>query len=235
MKYGLGALLMLVAPVAAFAQVVPVPAFDDPRFQTVSYDAVRPVRLVAFPAANLTVMLLPGDRITRVVSSDSSAFDVRITGSRDSLNIAALRPGASATLRVETSQRSYAFDLETGQGLTAAYIVRFVDGAAAPAVLPPAYPAPFDPTALIGEYRLSGDRALRPARIGDDGRRTYIQWGEYQSLPAVFGIGPTGEEEVVDGYMRDGTFTIDRVYGELVFRIDDEKAKARRREERKAR
>jgi len=44
----------------------------------------------------------------------------------------------------------------------------------------------------------------------------------------VFGIGYNGEEEVVDGYMRDGVFTIDRVYGELVFRIDKKRARARR-------
>jgi type IV secretion system protein VirB9 len=42
----------------------------------------------------------------------------------------------------------------------------------------------------------------------------------------VFGIGFNGEEEVVDGYMRDGVFTIDRVYGELVFRIDKKRARA---------
>jgi len=222
-------LLISVMPATAMAQASPTPAFEDPRLQTVAYDAARPVRLVAFPTANLTVMLLPGDRITRVVSSDSKAFDVRITGSLDSLNIAALRPDAVATLLVETNERHYEFDLETGQGLAAAYIVRFVENGPSSVPSPPAGPVTPDPAALTGEYKLSGDRALRPTQIGDDGQRTYIQWGEYQSLPAVFGIGPTGAEEVVDGYMRDGIFTIDRVYGEIVFRIDKERAKARRR------
>jgi type IV secretion system protein VirB9 len=36
----------------------------------------------------------------------------------------------------------------------------------------------------------------------------------------VLGIGATGQEEVVPGYMRHGIFTIDRVYSELIFRID---------------
>ncbi len=231
MKMLLAALLASGLGASAAAQIAPVPAFDDPRLQTVAYDPARPVRLVAFPAANLTVMLLPGERIERVVTSDRNAFEVTITGSNDSLNIAALRPGATATLLVETRERRYEFDLETGEGLAAAYVVRFVEPAlaAAPPITEPVGP---DPASLIGEYRLSGDRALRPASIADDGRRTYIEWGEYQALPAVFGIGPTGEEEVVPGYMRDGIFTIDRVYGELVFRIDRERAKARRRDER---
>jgi type IV secretion system protein VirB9 len=44
----------------------------------------------------------------------------------------------------------------------------------------------------------------------------------------VFAIGPTGDEQVVDGYMRDGLFVIDRVHEELVFRIDKAMATARR-------
>ena len=44
----------------------------------------------------------------------------------------------------------------------------------------------------------------------------------------MFGIGVNGEEEVVDGYMRGDVFTIDRVYGQLVFRIDKKRARARR-------
>jgi type IV secretion system protein VirB9 len=199
---------------------------DDPRLQTIAYDPSRPIRLVAFPDANLTVMLLPGESIDRVVLSEGGMFDVRITGSNDSLNIVPLRADAAATLLVDTGQRRYEFELDTGEGLAAAYLVRFLPQQAPPMPVPPV--APIDQAAMTGEYRLSGEQALRPTRIGDDGTRTYIEWGEYQSLPAVFGIGPTGKEEVVDGYMRDGRFTIDRVYAELVFRIDRKKAAARR-------
>lgn len=218
------ALLLALGPAPALAQVAPTPGFDDPRLQTVAYDPTRPVRLVAYPGANLTVMLLPGERIAQTVLSDPTAFEVRAAGPRDSLNIVALRPDATATLLVDTSARRYEFDLETGEGLAAAYLVRFV-GPGGPA---PAAPAPI-PADLKGEYRLSGEPTLLPSRIGDDGERTYIEWGKYQSLPAVFGIGTAGEEEVVDGYMRGDVFTIDRVYAELVFRVDDKRALAQRR------
>jgi type IV secretion system protein VirB9 len=77
-------------------------------------------------------------------------------------------------------------------------------------------------------YRLSGDRALWPVEIGDDGIHTYIVWSEEQSLPAVFAINAIGREEMVDGYMRQGIFTIDRIYEKLVFRIDKKAAKAKR-------
>lgn len=226
-------LLALLLPAAAQAQLAPTPSMEDPRLQTVVHDPALPVRLVAFPSATLTVMLLPGDRIERVAVSDTNAFEVKITGPADGLNIDARRPGATATLVVETQGRRYEFDLVTGEGLAAAYLVRFVDPGLPP--MPPSNaPIPFPPTApdpaaaVTATYRLSGERALRPTLIADDGVRTWLEWGEYQSLPAVFGIGPTGAEEVVDGYMREGRFIIDRIYSELVFRIDRKNAKARR-------
>jgi type IV secretion system protein VirB9 len=223
-------LLLAALPTVGTAQVSPTPGFDDPRLQTIAYDTSRPVRLVAFADANLTVMLLPHDQIQRVVMSDQAAFEVRVTGSNDALNIRPLRPEAAATLAVDTSRRRYEFDLHTGEGLAAAYVVRFVPPGAPAQPRSMAVPGVPERAALIGEYRLSGDRVLRPIRISDDGVRMYIEWNEYQSLPAVFGVGPTGEEEVVDGYIRDGVFTIDRIYGELVFRIDRMRARARRLE-----
>jgi type IV secretion system protein VirB9 len=238
------AMLLALAGLAAplWAQVSPTPAFDDPRLQTVAYDPARPVRLVAFPDASLTVVLLPDDPIERVVVSDPLAFDARPLEANDSLSLRALRENASATLLVDTQLRRYEFELATGSGLAAAYLVRFIGSGPATAslqqapALPPPPMAPMPPVALtaqvptdmVGEYRLSGERSLQPSKIGDDGTRTYLEWDAYQSLPAVFGIGFNGEEEVVDGYMRGGVFTIDRVYGELVFRVDKKRARARR-------
>ena len=227
MKRLLPVLLLVALPGAALAQQAPTPSFDDPRLQSVAYDPAKPVRLVAFPNSTLTVMLLSGDRIERVVVSDPAAFGVSVTGPGDGLHIVPLRSDGAATLLVDTSLRRYEFDLATGEGLAAAYLVRFIDprGSSGSAPAPVLEPA-------TGLYRLSGERALLPYRISDDGDRTYLEWTKEQSLPAVFGIGTNGEEEVVDGYMRDGIFTIDRVYGELVFRIDSKRGKARRVRER---
>jgi type IV secretion system protein VirB9 len=220
----LPALLLASLPGTAVAQQAPTPSVEDPRLQSVAYDPARPVRLVAFPNSTLTVMLLPGDRIERIVVSDPAAFEVRATGPNDGLTVAPLSSYSEATLLVDTSLRRYEFDLATGSGLAAAYLVRFTG----PGGNPPPASRPSDAVQTGGEYRISGEAELRPSRIRDDGERTYIEWGRYQSLPAVFGIAANGEEEVVDGYMREGVFTIDRVYHELVFRIDRKRAKARR-------
>jgi type IV secretion system protein VirB9 len=221
----LPAMLAAASPLAA--QVAPVPGPEDPRLQTLTQREGERARLVAFPEGTLTLIMAPGDRIERVMLSDSSAFSVTITGHNDSLAIAPLRAGATAAMTVETAGGRREYDLATGSGLAAAYVVRLVDSA-------PAHVGDFrqdlqpDLATMPGSYRLRGSRSLRPQRIADDGYKTYIDWPPEQALPAVLGIGPTGEEEIVAGYMRDGLFTIDRVYSELVFRIDREKTTARR-------
>lgn len=84
------------------------------------------------------------------------------------------------------------------------------------------------PAAEMTTYRLKGAALLRPIRIGDDGVHTYIQWGPDQPIPAVFAVDLRGVEQIVDGYMRGELFTIDSVHARLVFRIDKDKAEARR-------
>lgn len=87
--------------------------------------------------------------------------------------------------------------------------------------------------ASLASYRLSGAAELRPQAIADDGVHTYLRWGPEQELPAVFAFNSRGEEEMVDGYMRDDIFTIDRINTRLVFRIDKRVARAERRVLRK--
>ena len=107
-----------------------------------------------------------------------------------------------------------------------AYAVRFSipapEGAAAPNLVLP-------PPEAINAYAMKGEISLRPAKVLDDGSRTYIEWGPDQALPAVFALSALGEEETVDTYMRGGVMVIDRVYARLIFRIGKYKAQATRR------
>jgi type IV secretion system protein VirB9 len=217
MKSGF-ALLLVAASVPLLAETVPQPGTDDPRLQTLVERPGEPARLVTFPDASLTLIMRSGERIQQVALSDNSAFHVTITGDNDSVSITPLRAGASATMAVVTGTGTHRFNLETGHGLAAAYVVRMVGATALPTNAGPSVVKP-DLARMSGHYAMKGDRGLRPQQIADDGAKTYIEWAPQQSLPAVLGMGPGGEE-VVPGYMRHGLFTIDRVYSELVFRID---------------
>ncbi|MDE1466116.1 TrbG/VirB9 family P-type conjugative transfer protein [Aurantiacibacter sp. D1-12] len=209
----------------ATAQVVPDLELGNPRLQTVQWEEGMDVLLTIFPGNGMTVMLEAGETIERVTISNEFDFEVRVSPEGNSLLVLADREAAAARMTVETNRRTYPFTLRVGEGLTAAYLVRFTYNLQSEQAI-----AEELPEVPLGNwsYRLRGDGEVRPQSIRDDGIRTYISYAPDQALPAVFAIGQTGEEEMVNGHMRGGLFVIDRVYSELVFRLDDERAHARR-------
>ncbi len=217
-------LLLALAP-AVQAQTVPDLELDNPRIQTVQWQDGMEVLLTVMPASGVTLMLEAGETIERVTLSDEFAFNVRVSPEGNSLILLAEREAVAGRMVVDTDRRTYPFTLRTGEGLTAAYLVRFTYGERRLAPLDTATP-PMAQTRW--SYRLRGDAPVRPQAIADDGAHTYITYAPEQPLPAVFAIGATGEEEMVNGHMRGDVFVIDRVYAELVFRLDEERAQAQR-------
>nr|WP_137676514.1 TrbG/VirB9 family P-type conjugative transfer protein [Parerythrobacter lutipelagi] len=220
------ALLLLLSASPAAGQLVPLPQSDSPRLQEVTWQAGETILLTTLPETGLTVMLEPGEQVQRIVVGTDRVFDVRVSADLDSFQVFPLVTGAESTMSVSSDRRDYSFELRTGEGLMAALLVRLRFGTGSP-IEAEALQAE-RPTGRTWRYRLRGDTEVRPAAISDDGIRTRIEFAPDQALPAVFAIGPTGDEQVVDGYMRGGIFVIDRVWEELVFRIDKEKATARR-------
>ena len=216
-------LALLAAPLAA--QNVPTLSDVNPRLQSIRYAEGERVLLTALPQSALTVVLEPGEQIQQVVLGAQTGYQIRVSAERDSFAVLPEAGAPETDLTVRTDRRSYEFDLRTGNGLLAAYVVTFEFGDDIAFEEPPALAKPSGP---VWTYRLKGDDAVRPQMIVDDGTRTWITFGNEQSLPAVFAIGPNGKEQVVNGYMRGSDYVIDRVHAELIFRIDKEKASAKR-------
>ena len=216
--------LMVLASLPAMAQELP-PLRSDPRVQTVAWTQDGVIPLTMETGSSLTVILSASERIANVTVGDSSAFQVAVSGAGDSLFVKPLTAFARTNMTVMTDARRYLFVLDSSGGPGSPYVVQ-LSYAVAPGVRAQ------DPTYVLagGTWQVTGDRNLRPFEIHDDGVKTYIQWAPDQALPAVFAITPSGGEEVVDGYMRDSVFVIDRVHPKLVFRIDGHTAIARRRE-----
>lgn len=226
MKIALGLVLTVGLSLPATAQIYPEPAPDNPRLQTIAYDPAQPVVITMLPETPVTVMLEPGETINSVTPGFGQDYRVRVSSEMNSFVVMPVHEAREGTLDVITAQRDYRFLLRVEDGYSAGLVVRFVDELAAP-VPPNDLPDTQEPMQTWG-YRMKGDNEVRPLDITDNGLRTHITYAPSQALPAVFAIGPTGKEEVVNGYMRDGLFVLDRVYDELVFRIDRDKATARR-------
>lgn len=223
-------ILVLAAwPASLAAQLLPQPSDNAPQIQTVQFVQGSSVLLTMLPDTPITVMLEPGQAVAGVTPGEGDDFKIRVSADRNSFMVLPT-PGASVgKLDIATQSRAYSFMLRVEPSYAAALVVRFVDENQVN--VPEAAIAEKEPVPLgTWHYRVRGDREVRPADLSDDGYKTRITYAPGQALPAVFAIGPTGEEEVVNGYMRGDVFVIDRVYEELVFRIDKEQATARRYE-----
>ncbi len=206
MKVVLISLLLLVAASSVNA------AEQDTRFSDIAYAPGQTVPLNASVGGNLSVIFAPEEQVVHSEAADSGAFNIMVAGNGDSVIIRMLRLPVRPELTVRTQLRDYNFVIRDVAPAQSTYVARF------------SYPAVSGNGSA--SYSLSGESALLPSRISDDGVHTYLEWPESEALPAVFAINSIGEEEMVDGYMRAGIFTIDRVNNVLMFRIGKKKAKA---------
>ncbi|MET0308341.1 MAG: TrbG/VirB9 family P-type conjugative transfer protein [Sphingomonas sp.] len=217
------ALVLLLTPLAAQAQVPPRPGLGNPHVQSVTYAEDQVVLLQAAPGYQLTVEFAADEHIENVAIGDSGAWQVAANKRGDRLFLKLLQPGVTTNMVVVTDTRSYSFDLAplSQPQPDMAYTVRFL------------YPSPPQgantaPEAQVGRYKLSGSKNLMPAGMHDDGVHTYIEWPVDRSLPAIYAVNDQGKESLVNGMMRDGRIVIDSIQPRLVFRIDNSSATATR-------
>ena len=209
----------MLAASAAGAQELPA---LDARIISIPVRETGLIHIGTAPEVTQTILFSQGERIASVVLSDPSAFYINVAGTGDSLALRAGSPSAHGVMTVRTDSRTYDFELVAGEVRLAPPVVRLTRYQEYKL---PQTRAPASAAAAAG-YKISGNKTLRPTTISDDGAKTYIEWAGDKAMPATFALGPTGEEQMVDGYMREGKFTIDRVYQVLIFRIDKEQAKA---------
>ena len=228
MKAALPSLMALALSLAtnANAQTMPQPS-DDPRIQSVVRSAGEPIVLPVEAGGPLTLLFAPGEQVVRFEVADQNQVDARVSSGGDGVVLYPLRAGLDTVMIVDTDRDAYRFYVQSGMGVLTPSVVQIGEAVDPPEPDGAIHNAP-PLGATLWSYRVRGDREVRPATLTDNGHRTWIGFADGQALPAVFAIGPTGKEEVVNGHMRGRFYVIDRVYERLVFRIDREKASARR-------
>jgi type IV secretion system protein VirB9 len=223
------AILALVLNATDAAAQMPWGGFNDAHIQAIEYRSGQVVRVRAAPGYQVTIELAPDERVESVALGDGSAFQVTANKAGNLLFVKPLQADIATNLTVITDVRTYNFEL-TGVAEASGdlpYTIRFTY----PAVTmlgPQGLPGGLHAGKMIGEYKLAGDRTLRPAAISDDGVRTYIDWPADGPLPAVYLRERDGRETLTNGHMRGKFFVIDGVSPHLVFRIDRHRARADR-------
>ncbi len=218
-------ILALLGAAPAMAQVQPQPGGGDPRIQWVDFVPEQVVLLEVAPGYQITVQLAADERIESIAVGDGSAWQVTASQSGDHLFVKPLQGGVATNMTVITSNRLYAFDLVplSAPSYSMPYAVQFRYASD-----PPLAEEEAGAVSVAARYKLSGDRALRPAAISDDGQHTYIEWPREAALPAVYVLDEHGREVLPNGAMRGDAYVIDSVHSRLIFRLDRDVAHARR-------
>lgn len=223
-------LIIISAIIAITATWANVSYASDPRIVTIALSHQRLAHLDTSVQTQQTLLMPPGERIASVLLSNQAAYRIAVSPTGDSLTLRATHSRAIAVMTVKTEQQEHTFQLvPMMEGKPPAVFMLTTNQEAHKAM--PVHAADIAPSSRRA-WKVKGDKSVQPHTVLDDGERTYIEWASDQALPATFAVNRTGGEEIVNGHMRFGMYTIDRVFDRLVFRFDNASASAEPEPER---
>jgi len=158
-------------------------------------------------------------------------------------------PGLATNLVLNTDRRTYYVELrataaswvpQVAWRYPAGELIALKGGpqleAPAAAMAPGGLPA--EVPELNFAWRIAGDAPFRPARVYDDGRRTYIEFGPEIAagdLPPLFRLSEGGQPELVNVRVRGRRMIVDRLLDRAELRLGEGRRQARVRLVREAR
>lgn len=209
---------------------IPAPATAaDARVRTVTYSAGDVVPLTGHYGYQMMIALEPSERIENISIGDSVAWLVTPNKAANAVFIKPVEANAATNMTVQTDRRTYLFELRaeraTRGGRTPGmlYKVDFRYPENAPQL---AARSSATQVAYNSSYAFSGSRSLRPSRVFDDGRFTYLAFPPGAEIPGIF-IVDKGKEALVNHATRSGYVVLDRVAERLVLRQGKERLKLR--------
>jgi type IV secretion system protein VirB9 len=219
------AIMACIWPIhAAHAQMLDVPISGpvDPRVRTVLFREDAVVALRGHYGYQMMVEFGSDERIENVSIGDSLAWQVTPNRRADTLFLKPIEFNAATNMSVVTSKRRYTFQLsaEEAIGLEDANIIYRVKFTYPPEPVVAEGGVPTSASVIDGNmaYSVSGSPRNVPARIYDDGAKTYFEWASGAATPAIFAISGDGTEAVVNFIMQGNVMVVERVAPAFILR-----------------
>lgn len=207
----------------SLAEVRPQPTGGDPRVQIANYDPDEVISLRIASGFVLTIQLSTDERVEAISVGDGSGWQVQATKRGDTVFVRSTGSAGATNLTILTDSRRYLFTLHpvSGEDASAPLVLRFVYpqplAANAARVAVPAQPF---------QYRVRGARSLWPTSMYDDGQKTFIEWPQDASQPAVYRIDAQGRQMLVNGLMVNRTYVIEGFAKAYLFKLGRDEARA---------
>lgn len=231
-----GLLALCLIATTAYAARTPISGSADARVKKVTYHDNDVYRLKGHYGYTTVVEFGEKERIETISLGDSEAWQVVKPGRNNLLFVKPLEQNAATNMTVITSDHIYTFELsaektETGESEDLTFRLKFIytDAGGAPSKDLLSFGtdntstplSSVSPDAWNFEYTFTGDNALRPQRVFDDGKFTYFQFDNLDVMPAVFLVDEKGKESIVNSSVHGSNLVIHRLGPQFKLRDGD--------------
>lgn len=172
--------------------------------------------------------------IENVAIGDSTNWQITPNKRANLLFVKPMVARGRTNLTVVTDKRTYFLDLIANPASAPVYQLRFIypdaPKKASPIVTPQLTPEeseiasgtpdaqPVDPADLNYAWKKTGNAALLPAKLYDDGKATYLAWPQSAEIPAILIRDVKGAEGPVNYAVRDDIIIVEGVPSLLILR-----------------
>lgn len=209
-------------------------ANEDARLKAFEYHEDKVYEVTGHYGITSLIQFSEYEQIETMSIGDSASWQVTPSSRGNLLFLKPILEQAETNLSVVTNKRIYSFALRsnTAQNLSSQELnfrIKFTypKGENPSSNITPTMPganyapvsyAPLPAEDLNFEYSFAGEKALRPIKMFDDGKFTYLRFDEYIALPAVFAVDPDGTESLVNFNMQGPYMKISGIYKQFTLR-----------------
>ncbi len=227
--------LLSVIAIPAYAGKHPRGTTTDARVKTFTYSENEVYALRGHYGFSTVIEFSPKERIESISIGDSLAWQVVKPNRPNLMFIKPLEENAETNMTVITSKRLYTFALSAGKAtseesgdLTFRLKFQYPEEAAARlAYIGGTSAKNYNPLEKISaadlnfDYSYSGSKRLRPIRAFDDGKFTYFQFDDFETLPAVFAVDGKQNESLVNFKVQGHYLVITSTNARFILRDGD--------------
>ena len=227
--------ILAVIAIPAYASKYPRESTTDARVKTFSYSENEVYALRGHYGFSTVIEFSPKERIESISIGDSLAWQVVKPNRPNLMFIKPLEENAQTNMTVITTKRIYTFALsaqkataEDSDDLTFRLKFKYPEDAAAQlAYIGGTSTENYNPLENVSaadlnfDYSYSGSKRLRPIRAFDDGKFTYFQFDEFETLPAVFAVDGKKNERLVNFNVQGQYLVISDTNARFILRDGD--------------
>lgn len=232
------AVALCLAPLSAFALVMPSPGAADNRVRFVDYRSDEVTKVTTHFGYSTNIVFAPSERVLErgIFLGDPEAWQVATINNH--LFIKPKQEGGRTNMSVLTNRRAYNFDLSahwSRKGSTAADMLFQVnfnypnDAALATSTAAQLFALQQDEAAMKAKllarplpknwaYSVQGSATAAPNAAWDDGQFTYFKYEGNREMPAVFVVNDDGSESLINRNVEGDTIVIQTLGKRFVLR-----------------